>query len=127
MLVGRIDFKEYQKDIIESNDNREFICTDKEKNQFQMQIKDLEDWALLLNSPWSQSTFGYKIELNCKDGYTEMQQSDPRWRCIYYTIGYQGITTTCIGYGDTEENALKECRNLFNYLQKEYNKDDEFI
>lgn len=126
MLIGKIEFGKHQKDITEQEGN-EFVYTDEENNQFKMQTKDMEDWALLLNSPWSQNLFGYEIELNCKDSYTEMRQEDPQWRCRYYTIGYDGITASCIGYGNTEEEALKNCKTLFEALQKEYNKNGESI
>lgn len=84
----------------------------------------LENWAVTLNSPWSQVHEHYRIEANCKDAYTEMDENEPTCRCRYHVIGYEGIEAEVIGYGNTEEEALADCKKLFKYLQDNFNKDD---
>lgn len=62
-----------------------------------------------------------------KDSYTAMKPSDPIWKCVYEIIGYDGITSTVIGYGQTEEEALIRCKELFAYLQSNYKKENEAV
>lgn len=102
------------KDFIDSNDE---VLTEKE----------LKEWAVWINSPWSQTQESYTISLNCKDSYTAMNPSDPIWKCVYEIIGYDGITSTVIGYGQTEEEALIRCKELFAYLQSNYKKENEAV
>lgn len=90
-------------------------------------VSDLETWAVLINSPWSQMHEGYEICCNCKDAYTKMDEKEPVWKCTYSIIGYDGLTAEVIGYGNTEDKALCECKQLFTFLQKQYNKDGEAI
>lgn len=85
---------------------------------------DLNNWAVVINSPWSQKHLSYKIELNCESAYEEMDENEPKWRCIYSITGYDMIEAEVIGYGNTEEEALKDCKELFEYIQKTFNPDD---
>lgn len=52
-----------------------------------------------------------------KDSYTAMKPSDPIWKCVYEIIGY----------GQTEEEALIRCKELFAYLQSNYKKENEAV
>ena len=119
------------KVVIDANHQFEYSSengTDfKDSKGTELTKEDLEEWALILNSPWSQTNETYTIEVNCKDSYTKMEEGTPIWRCIYKVVGYEYITATCIGYGNTEEEALMECKNLFKYLQKQYNPNNESI
>lgn len=91
------------------------------ENDEELSQKDLEDWAMWINSPWSQTHERYEIRLNCKDAYTEMDESDPAWRCEYSVTGYDGISASVFGYGNTEIAALEDCKNHFKMLQDRYN------
>lgn len=88
---------------------------------------EMEEWTVWVNSPWSMVHEGYDIRLNCKDAYSGIAEGDPEWKCIYSIIGYDGITASVIGYGNTVEEALHDCKELFSYLQKTYNPDDVSI
>ena len=46
-----------------------------------------------------------------------MNPSDPIWKCVYEIIGY----------GQTEEEALIRCKELFAYLQSNYKKENEDV
>lgn len=85
----------------------------------------LEEFAVCLNSPWGQSQEKYTIKYNCKDSYTEKDESEPDWKCEYKVIGYELITSEIYGYGNTPQEALENCINLFERLQKEFNKENE--
>lgn len=74
---------------------------------------DLEEWAIWTNSPWSQAHEKYEIKCNCKDAYTQMDENDPVWKCVYSIIGYDGISASVIGYGNTEVVALESCKEHF--------------
>jgi hypothetical protein len=87
--------------------------------------EDLVEWAVCINSPWSQADEKYVIELNCKNAYTPMDENEPIWRCEYYVVGYDCITTSVFGYGNTEAEALEACRKHFQLLQCKYNPEDE--
>ena len=99
---------------------------DKEK-QKPLSIKHIENWAVMINSPWSQSDESYEIKVNCKDGYTKMDPNDPVWVCEYSIVGYDCLTASVLGYGNTPQEALSNCTDLFSSLQREYNKEDKSI
>lgn len=86
----------------------------------------LKDWALWLNSPWSFVNANYVIGYNCKDRYSRVGEGEPTWKCEYTVVGYDGITSSVIGYSfESEEDALIKCKQLFSLLQKEYNPDGD--
>lgn len=87
--------------------------------------EDLKYWALWLNSPWSQANIRFTIEANCKDAYTEIPENEPLWRCVYECVGYEAITATLIGYGNTAPDALSDCVNLLSAIQEKYNPEDD--
>ena len=97
------------------------------KNQEQKELldqDDLEMWSEWLNSPWSQEFEKYITELNCIDSYTPMDENEPDYRTYYQVVGYEGITAIVYGYGNTPQESLQDCINHFEYLRKEYNKED---
>ena len=102
----------------------DFVALYKENNEYLTQ-EDLENWAVCLNSPWSQAHEKYTISCNCKDAYSEIDKEQLIWKCEYSIVGYDGISATILGYGDTEEFALEECKRHFQMLQKIYNPNRE--
>ena len=72
-----------------------------DENDEVLSEENLKYWSEWINSPWSQDHEKYEIRLNCKDAYTPMDESKPRWVCEYYIIGYDGITASVFGYGNT--------------------------
>ena len=95
----------------------------KDEKMIPMSEDELNNYAVWLNSPWRQKDESYIIQCNCKDAYTEMKP--PYMKCTYTIIGYDGISASVVGYGDTEELALKDCLDRFKYLQENYNKDGD--
>ena len=110
---------------IKETDIAKIIYIENKDGEFEIpKVADSEDlnrWAIILNSPWSQADERYIIEFNCKDAYTQMDEKEPKYRCIYTVVGYELIT----GYGNTEEEALKDCKDLFKYLQENFNPEDK--
>lgn len=102
----------------------DFATFYKENNEM-LKGEDLEYWSVWLNSPWSQAHEKYIISCNCKDAYTEMDKEEPIWKCEYSVVGYDGISTTILGYGNTEIAALEECKMHFQILQELYNPNKE--
>ena len=102
----------------------DFIKFYDEKNN-ELSIDDLSNWAIWINSPWSQVHERYKIVCNCESAYVEMDKNEPTWKCEYSIIGYDGVCAIVVGYGNTEVEALEECKKHFDYLQETYNKEDE--
>ena len=98
-----------------------------EENDKELTDGDLEEWAVWLNSPWSQADEKYVITVNCKDAYTQMDESEYLWKCEYSIVGYECISASVFGYGNTEFEALKDCKNHFQMLQDKYNKENESI
>lgn len=119
--VGLIEIDEQNRDEIYLKNEHSFLCKKKSGKESLMDKKALYNWAVLLNSPWSQDLFGFDISLNCEDSFTEIKESEPKWKCEYFSIGYDGITAYCIGYGNTEIEALTDCKNLLETIQKQYN------
>ena len=93
-------------------------------NDEELSDEALSEWAICVNSPWSQINETYEVKLNCKDAYTKMDANAPLWKCKYHVIGYDAISASIFGYGDTEVEALKDCKNHFEMLQDKYNPDD---
>lgn len=96
-----------------------------QENDKELTSEDLEEWALTLNSPWSQADERYEIEVNCKNAYTQMDENEPIWRCEYSIVGYDCISASVFGYGNTEVEALENCKNHFQMLQDKYNPEDD--
>lgn len=92
-----------------------------EENDIKLTDEDLEDWAAWLNSPWSYNHESYTIKVNCKNAYSQIDENEPMWKCEYSIIGYDGIEASVFGYGNTEEEALEDCKINFQVLQYKYN------
>lgn len=97
------------------------------ENDEELSKEDLEQWTVWINSPWSQAHEKYEIRCNCKDAYTQMDENEPTWECEYSIIGYDDISASVIGYGDTPEEALRKCNELFQMLQDKYNVEDKSV
>lgn len=126
LLVGHLDMLSFEVkpiDFYYDTDKKQFLYPD----GTECSKRDLYELAVWINSPWSQDTMKYGIKINCKDGYTEIEKGVPVWKCKYTITGYEGVSATIIGYGDTEEDALKDCKDLFSKLQKEYNPEDDSV
>ena len=104
----------------------DFISFYKENDE-ELTKEDMEEWAVWINSPWSQVHEKYEIKCNCKDAYTQMDTNEPVWKCKYSIVGYDGISASVIGYGNTEFEALKSCKDHFKMLQEKYNKENESV
>lgn len=116
----------------ERNINFDYYTTDfktfyEEKHGNELTNDDLIDWAVWLNSPWSQAHEQYTISLNCKSAYIEMDETIPMWKCEYSIVGCDGIIASVFGYGNTEIESLESCKEHFNMLQKKYNQDNVSI
>lgn len=109
------DIKYYTNDfvIFYTEDNKE------------LDIEDLKEWAVWINSPWSQVNEKYEIKCNCRDAYTQIDENEPIWKCEYSIVGYDGISASVIGYGNTVFEALKSCKENFQMLQEKYNTENE--
>jgi hypothetical protein len=96
-----------------------------EDNKFTNGTEDLERFAVCSNSPWSYADETYTIKYNCKDSYSGINENEPNWKCEYQVVGYEMITSIIYGFGDTQQEALQNCMNIFDRLQKEFNKDNK--
>lgn len=132
MLIGYFNIFDYECEFTKENEKikiEEVDSNDKEKRTEITDEKDyldcLEQLAIWINSPWSQAHERYEISVNCKDAYTQMDESSPTWKCEYAIVGYDMNEALIYGYGNTEEEALSDCKKLFKWLQDEYNKENE--
>lgn len=91
----------------------------------ELSVEDAELWAVSLNSPWSQKDETWIVECNCVNAYFPMFKRDPVFRCCYEVVGCDMITSIVYGYGNTQQDALQECLEHFDFLQKEFNKADK--
>lgn len=116
-LAGRFVFsKEINCSYYTDDFENFFYEDDKEVSE-----EDLKEWAVTLNSPWTDDCVCYQITR-----YTPKSESEPLlWKCEYSVVGYDGITATVIGYGYTESFALGGCLKLFSHLQEKYNPEDD--
>lgn len=72
----------------------------------------IEDWALMLNSPWYEGHEKYIIQWD-----KEVNQ----YKCKYEVIGYDYIVAELYAYATTPVDALNKCICLFESIQKKYN------
>lgn len=120
MLAGSLDIVEEHE--YYTHDFKKFY-SDLEMTQ-ELSDKDLNVWAVCLNSPWSQMHEKWTVECNCENAYKPMDENKPTFRCHYEIIGYDGLTAIIIGYGETPSEALQECIAHFEFLQSNYNKEN---
>lgn len=107
-----------QHEIYYTNDFESFYTEDDVK----LNEEDIYRWAVCISDPWDDSLEGYEITINLKDREWEWDGQGPKWKCVYSMTGYEGLGASVYGYGDTEEIALKECRNHLQWLYEEESK-----
>ena len=81
----------------------------------------INDWVYCLLHPWSVASEDYTIELNYKNAYTAIPDNVPQYRCIYSIIAYECISGKLYAYGDTPQEALQKCIDVFEMLKTKYN------
>lgn len=84
--------------------------------------EELHEQTVWLNSPWSKSCITYDIRRVLDD--EREKTNSPEWKCECEVIGYDFITTSLVGYGDTPSGALESTAELFAWLQETYNKEN---
>lgn len=88
----------------------------------------INDWVYCLLHPWSIADEDYTVELNYKNAYTAIPDDVPQYRCIYSVNTYGCISGKLYAYGDTPQEALQKCVEVFEMLQAKYDEiepDDE--
>ena len=81
----------------------------------------INDWVYCLLHPWSITDENYTIELNYKNAYTAIPEDVPQYRCMYYVIPYAYVSVKLYAYGDTPQEALQKCMEVFDMLKAKYN------
>lgn len=85
----------------------------------------MENWAVILNSPWADHNIEYAIT---KNAYFKKEfVGCPDYICEYNIIGYGHMIASVFGYGNTPEEALTDCKTTFDYVQGLYNPNRETI
>ena len=87
----------------------------------------INDWVYCLLH-WSIADEDYTVELNYKNAYTAIPDDVPQYRCIYSVNTYGCISGKLYAYGDTPQEALQKCIEVFEMLQAKYDEiepDDE--
>ena len=90
-----------------------------------MTIHDLEYYANCLGEPWSWSHESFIIKPNKESSYSEMPEGTPEWKCCYVVIGYEFMETGIYGFGNTEEEALADCKKKLEYIFEVYGEPEE--
>lgn len=88
----------------------------------------INDWVYCLLHPWSIADEEYTVELNYKNAYTAIPDDVTKYRCIYFVCAYGCISGKLYAYGDTPQEALQKCIEVFAMLQAKYDEiepDDE--
>lgn len=97
------------------------------KNRVKLSDDTLSEWAICLNSPWSQTEMEYKTELNCESAYTKMKETEPKWRTIYTVRSYDFFISEIYGYGNTPQELLENCISNFTHFQEKYNPENKYF
>ena len=95
-----------------------------DENGDKLKKNDLETWAQIINSPWSQDVEEFLTKLNCVDAYTPMNNNLPKYQTCYFVNGMESLSAEVYGYGDTPVASLQDCINHISYLQETYNKEN---
>ena len=114
-LVGTFNFDMNTALNYYSEDNKNFFLDEGKKNK--MGSDDLNEWAVWINSPRSEMYEKYII----KRKFMQKSGDEPEWNCHYSILGFNEVMASVIGYGETAEKALKDCKKLFDYLQEQFN------
>ena len=88
----------------------------------------INDWVYCLLHPWSIVDEKYTVELNYKNAYTAIPDDVPKYRCMYFVWANWCISGKLYAYGDTPQDALQKCIEVFEMLQAKYDEiepDDE--
>jgi hypothetical protein len=118
-LAGSFDYIE--KENYYTDDFKTFYNENDEK----ISEEDMQQWALFINSPWSQKDEMYKISVNCENAYIEIK--DYIWKCEYIVTSVDFSKISILGYGNTEVEALNKCIENLAYLQNTYNIENDSV
>ena len=121
MYIGSVEMYDSFTEIYTS-DMETF--TDKDGREILQEC--LFEWALWLNSPWSDSCVQYVVEMNTNN--TGMLiDGEPAWRCKYSSVGYDACTGIIYGYGRTADEAKENCNKNLAVVQAKFNPEDESV
>ena len=73
----------------------------------------LNEWAVCLNSPWSNGSVSYVVSRECGT-----------WKASYCVNAMNGISAEIYGYADSPERAIMVCREFFAEIQIKYNPEN---
>ena len=107
--IGCYWIDDYEENSIQSDDFVHFF----DKEMQEIKREEIEKYAIILNSPWSDIEMKYETKANKFDG--------TKWKTEYSVIGYDCITASICGYGNTPQGSMDDCVKLFEYIQKTYN------
>ena len=80
-------------------------------NKFNSTKQELERLAQLLSSPWDDTNREFDIKYDEDTEY---------WVCEYTVKDEDGVLCKVYGYGDFEEDAILDCKKLYERIQKDY-------
>lgn len=107
--IGCYWIDDYEENSIYSDDFVHFF----DKEMQEIKREEMEKYAIILNSPWSDIEMKYETKENKCDG--------AKWKTEYSVIGYDCITASICGYGNTPQESMDDCVKHFEYIQKTYN------
>lgn len=121
ILAGYFDWEDDQQ-YFWTIDWKEFYRNDDETP---MSTTELQSYAAWLEDPWSWIHEHYVIKPNKESAYEDMPKGTPEWKCCYFVIGYEYAETGIFGFGNTEEEALADCKKHYKYIIETYGEQEE--
>ena len=79
----------------------------------------INDYTVVLNSPWDSGNFKYVINPDKKD--------PDKCICELQVNAYDGVYASLTTFGKDEEDALQNNKDMFEYLQQTYNPSNEYF
>lgn len=122
IFVGKLTCEEEEDIKFYTEDYKNFYTDEKKKQK--ATADELDNLAVFMNNPWTNAHKEYRFKMNCKNKYGDMIPGAPAWKCVYFVEPDDEIKAYIYGYGETEEEALKNCKDFYNLLQKDYNKSE---
>ena len=113
-LVGYLDliYDESNRFDVFSNDFIDFY----DETGALLSKEKIKKWTVWTNSPQDYDHFQYIIKFQEED-------KEYKWHCNYVIFGSNYTQAGIVGFGNTPQEALTNCRNNFRKLQEKYNPD----
>lgn len=88
--------------------------------------EDKHTYAVWLASGMLGSA-AYELQMNINPETGEIVDGISPWRCLYHHVASNTVFVSILGYGDTPEEAMKDCNDVKEFMQFKYNLEGQTV